>query len=220
MIRVATFALLALPIAAGCRGEEARQIVGAVESFVEFGMSNEERPAPASTRPRPPPHSHERSRSVEPGGRGGPTLRVELDLPHDLPGHQVEAVLSAELDRVLGERRYPRVAVRALPAGLLRFAGTMGTAEGELGRAGPDGGGSRVVRVLIDEQAPALSSEQHRALVALELALASAGAGARPEREARARVEAAHGAETVRDAILAARRRFPERGRSSSRGPR
>jgi len=192
---------------AGCRGDGAQQVAEAVETFVEFGMSNEERPKAPSKRARELPHANERSRALDTKGRGGAVLRVEVDLPHHLPSHEVEAVLGFEVDRILGERRYPRVEVRGLPAGLLRHGGVMGVATGEIGR---DGGSATKVRSHIDDDAPPLEPEQYQALVALEFALAGGGRGAGV---ARRRVEDTHGADTVRAAIRAARRRFPRKGR-------
>jgi hypothetical protein len=133
-------------------------------------------------------------------------LRVEVDLPHHMSSHEVEAVLGAEIDRVLGERRYARVEVRGLPAGLLKHGGLMGVATGALG---VDGGPSTKVRSHVNDEAPPLDPDEYRALVALELAEAGGGRGA----AARRGVEKTHGADTVRSAIRAARRRFPRRGR-------
>jgi hypothetical protein len=192
-------------VVSACRGSEGERIAGAVETFVEFGMSNEERPLPPSSQ-QTRPHAHERSRSIDSRRRVGPVLRVELDLAHDLDGPQVEATLSSELDRLLAEGN-ARVEARGLPSGLLRYAGVMGVARGSLA---PDGGATGTVESWVDDRARPLTTAEHEALVALELALARAGPG-KAAAEAKRRVEEVHGAATVRAAIAAARNRFPRR---------
>lgn len=203
---VLTLGALAAVATPGCRSREAQQVVGAMESFIDFGMSNEERPLEPREKAAQRPHLLERSRKLLTKVRGGPKLQVEVDLPHHLEAKAVDAALSIELDRLLDEASYPMVELTGRPAGLLRFGGAMGRATV---RRRADGEVRRRVKVLVRDSQPPLTDDQYEALVELELALARAGRGnaAAAKREIRQR----YGAELVDSAVKVARRRFGRR---------
>jgi hypothetical protein len=197
--------ILLVGAASGCRGDGSQQVAEAVERFIDFGMSNEERPAEKSGRDvGPRPHYPERSRQVKQGrGKGTAALWVEVDLPHALDRQQVIEALDAELDRLLDETTYREIEVRALPGGLLRHGKTMGEA-----RALRSGNDVRDVEreawsTVRDEQPP-LTQEQYLALIDLELALAGSKSADGALREVRAR----QGRKLLDSAIAAAQRRW------------
>ena len=204
--RLALILATAALVPTGCRGREARQIAGAVEDFIDFGMSNEERPIEPTKEGPETPHLNERSRRVDHRARGGPLLDVEVDMPHKLGSKAVEAALSRELDRLMGETDCRQIRLRGRPAGLLKHGGLMGLATARLTAE------ERLVtktKAMVRDSAPPLTDDQYKALVDLELALAAAPRGG--AHKARAKIREIHGAKMVDSAIAAAQKRFGRR---------
>lgn len=201
-MRVLFIALITIVAAGSCRGREGQQVAGAVESFIEFSMSNEERPKSPREAPQRP-HLHERSRKTNLEARGGSILVVEIDLPHDLDSKAVVDSLTIELDRLVGEANYAQVKLTGHPAGLLGQGGVMGTASARRGRDGKVA--TKVVSRVRDDQ-PTLTDTQYKVLVDLELAIARAPSG----REAAARAEMGdrYGVKVVGEAVRVAKRRY------------
>jgi len=200
---VRVLALAILCSLAGCRSREAQQIEGAVETFIDFGMSNEERTKAPSKEVVDRPHLTERFRKTHTEGRRGPWLDVEVDLPYDLDSKSVAGALRIELDRLIDEANYSKVELRGRPAGLLRYGGVMGRATATRGRDGEIS--SKVVPMVRDDQ-PTLTDEQYKALVDLELAIVREGRGG--EAVARAQIDELHGESLVRQAINVTKRRY------------
>jgi hypothetical protein len=203
----AAAALLALwcaVAAAGCRSREGQQLDEAIGSFLDFGLSNEERAKTIHPEDTKRPHLHERSRRVELESKGGPRLEVELDMPHQLSKQQVEDALAIELARLATDEPYPSIRVVGRPAGLVVHGGVMGVATATKGR---DGALETKVRAAIRDDRPALTPDQYEALVDLELALARGTAATK----ARAETAERRGAAVVDEAVKVAKRRFGPR---------
>lgn len=195
--------LSVLCMMAGCRcSRESEQIAGAVESFIDFGMSNEER-AKAPAKASKHPHLHERSRKAILHAPGGPRLEVEVNLPHHIDSKSVSDALSIELERLLGEGNYRQIKLSGRPNGLDRYGGRMGLATARRGRDNEIR--TKVVSFVRDDQ-PVLTKTQYEALVDLELALARAPSG--KTSQTRASMRERHGAKMLDGAIKAAKRRF------------
>lgn len=205
-------ALLAIALGAcwgggSCRGEEGRQVAGAVEDFVEFGMSNEERPkAPSAHRDKTRPHLPERSREIDQRGKAPPTLRVDVDMPHQLSSDEVVRALDAEADRLLEETPYPVIKIRGLPGGLLLYGKVMGET---IARREKSGEVLHETWALVRDDAPVLNDEQHEALVALELECAALGK--RGKNRALKTIRDRFGRELVDGAVKTARTRWSGR---------
>lgn len=188
-----------------CESEEARQISGAIATFIDFGMSNEERAKAPPIEPRTK-RLNERSRKVVATARGGPTLEVVIDLPHELDSSAVEDVLTSELNRRL-DQPYPKIHVFGRPAGLVEFGGLMG--EARVQRRNQKGPTKTTLRSHVRDKAPPLTDAQYDALVELELTTARLGRGAKTK--ARAIVSERHGDAVVKEAIQRAHRRWKRR---------
>jgi hypothetical protein len=200
--RAAALALLCAIGVAGCRSREARQIEEAVESFIDFGMSNEERVKSLRDDSAKRPHLHERSRKVDLDVAGGPRLEVELDLPHQTAADAVEEALTIELDRLDDEEPYPWIRIVGRPAGLIVHGGTMGIATSKR----RDGRVETKVQAMVRDDQPALTEAQYEALVDLELALARG-----PASKARTEIAGRHGAAVLDEARRVAKRRYGAR---------
>ncbi len=211
-MRSIVLAVVLLPLIPACRSEEGRQVAGAVETFIDFGMSNEERAkAPPKKRGEARPHLPERSREVKHGRRERSILWVELDMPHGLGGDEVVAALDYEVDRLLSETDHATMEIRGMPAGLLTYGSAMGGAT--VRRTNEEGVIERRVWSRVRDDQPTLTPEQYQALVALELAIAGAGRGGKAK--ALRQTREVHGRQVVDGAIRAARRRWS--GRSKGR---
>ena len=194
-----------LVLLTGCPSDEAEGIANAIETFIDFGMSNEER-AKAPSKTKSYPHLHERSRKIVESARGGPRLEVVVDLPHDLADEDVSRALDMELARIIDETPYPSVKIEALATGLSRFGGPMGKGE-----ARRDSKGDYDIKILslVSKEQPPLTVDQYEALVELELALARSGSG--DEARARSLIAKRHGEALLKSAIGRAKKRYLRR---------
>jgi hypothetical protein len=190
--------------ASGCRSDEGRGIAGAVETFLKFGLSNEERvKAPAEKRGELPPHLPERSRLVKEARKGQVVLWVEVDMPHKLEGDEVVSTLEFEIDRLMTETDYPAIELRAMPGGLLAYGKVMGGASVSRTNSGVT---SREVWSSVRDESPPLTDEQYQALVALELEMALSPRGGKAR--ALQKIREIHGRATIDQAIKAAGQRW------------
>lgn len=202
MIRSTTLALLIFTIS-GCEAgsEEANTLGGAVESFIKFGMSNEER-AKSSQNEEKLPRLNVRSRKITKNRRGGAWVEIELDVPHHLTGQQVEETLEIEFEQFTKEENLRRIKLIARPAGLVKYGKKMGILQ-----AKQDKNGDFTINVkslIRDKQSP-LTEKQHKALVDYELLLAT------DPRNARKRIHEQYGKKTLDTAIRTVKKRFANR---------
>jgi hypothetical protein len=201
---VALLALCCAATAAGCRSREGRQIDEAIGSFLDFGLSNEERAKTIHPEDTKRPHLHERSRRVELEAKGGPRLEVEIDLPQELAKQAVSDALAIELARLTTDEPYPTIRVVGRPSGLVAHGGVMGVATATRRH---DGSVETKVQAMVRDEQPPLTPEQYEALVDLELALARGTAASK----ARAETAERHGTAVVDEAVRVAKRRYGAR---------
>ena len=186
-----------------CESEEAHQLAEAVETFIDFGLSNEERAKAPSSRQKTREKLHQRSRRVQLKSRNGPTIHIVVDLPHELDSKAVESRLSTELEHLLEEEPFPNINVDAMPRGLLKLGGFMGSATA---RRSETGEVTTKVVAHVRDTSPPLTDAQYDALVDLELAVARAGPGGRSQ--AKSGMEQRHGREVLREALKRSKRRY------------
>jgi hypothetical protein len=166
-------AVLTVVWGAACRerahqGDEGVRVKEAVEKFIDFGMSNENyNHGKREAREQP---AKVRSRVVN--NTMSPRLRLELEieLPYDLAGRELELAMLDNARRAIANTEFQAIRVRAWPGSLKRYGGTMGYAVVAVDGQGWDGErlGYREAKVMLADGAPKPNALDYKILCALE----------------------------------------------------
>ena len=150
------------------KGDEGVRVKEAIEKFIDFGMSNENYDHGKRELRAPP--AKVRSKVVN--NTMSPRLRLELEieLPYDLAGADLERAMLENARRSIAGTEFQAIRVRAWPGPLKRFGGTMGYAVVAVDGQGWDGErlGYREAKVMLAEGAQRPNALDHKILCTLE----------------------------------------------------